>query len=403
MAPNYSLTLNLASKRVVVIGAGPVATRRLSDLISSGADLTVIAPIATEEIQSWASKGTIKWLGRPYLVADLNDAWLIVAATGSDFINQEIATWAESHQIWTMIMGDSELSTAWRPAVANGPDGIIVAVTGGRDPKRAMAIRDAISLQIDLGTLPIRAIRKREGFGRVSLVGGGPGDKSLLTLRGRQLLAAADVVVVDRLAPQQILEELSSDIEIIDCGKSPGNHKLTQDQINEIIVDRAKAGLDVVRLKGGDPFVFGRGSEELQACIAAGIECKVVPGVSSAIAVPAAAGIPVTHRGVAQAFTVVNGHGDLPISLAVSQQTFVILMGVDELEKIVDRFLRSGWNQETPISVIENGWSLEQRSTTSTLSKIGELKSTVGFRSPAVIVIGEVVKFREQFGDLHGL
>jgi len=401
--PNYALSLNLTGKRVVVIGGGLVATRRLNDLIQANADVLVIAPDATTEVRTWAQTGAIQWLERPYSLIDLEGSWLVVAATGSTTINQEIATWADSHQTWSMILGDVELSSAWRPAVAQGSDGISIAVTGGRDPKRAMAIRDAVSLQLDTGQLPLRRARKTEGYGTVYLVGGGPGATGLLTLRARYLLAIADVVVVDRLAPRQILTELSEEIEIIDCGKSSGNHKLTQDEINAVIVDRAKSGLLVVRLKGGDPFVLGRGSEELQACIAAGIECKVVPGVTSAVAVPAAAGIPLTHRGVSQAFTVVNGHGDLPISLPEKQQTFVILMGVEELEKIVQRFLVSGWSAETPIAIIENGWSREQRTTTSTLSTIRGLKTSIGFKSPAVIVIGEVVKFHAEFGDQHGL
>ena len=400
--PNYALTLDLSGKRVVVIGAGPLATRRLADLIKANADVLVIAPVATIEVQAWAQAGVIQWMDRSYSLIDLEGSWLVVAATGSTTINQEIAEWADSHQTWSMIMGDVDLSMVWRPAVAEGSDGISIAVTGGRDPKRAMAIRDAISLQLDTGQLPLRPMRRREGFGTVYLVGGGPGDTGLLTLRARYLLAIADVVVVDRLAPRQILTELSEEVEIIDCGKSLGDHKLTQDEINTIIVDRAKSGLLVVRLKGGDPFVLGRGSEELQACIAAGIECKVVPGVTSAVAVPAAAGIPLTHRGISQAFTVVNGHGDLPISLAGKQQTFVILMGVEQLEKIVQRFLASGWPEETPIAVIENGWSQKQRTTVSSLSEVIDLKSSIGFKSPAVIVIGEVVKFHAEFGDLHG-
>ena len=403
MFPNYALTLDLTGKKVVVIGAGPIATRRLADLIKAEANVIVIATVATIEVQKWAESGVIQWFERPYNHDDLAGAWLVVAATGSTVINQEIASWAQNNQTWSIIMGEVELSSAWRPAVAQGRDGISIAVSGGRDPKRAMAIRDAISLQLDSGQLPLRPTRKQEGIGTVYLVGGGPGDTGLLTLRARYLLAIADVVVVDRLAPRQILSELSEEVEIIDCGKSPGDHKLTQEEINAVIVDRAKSGSIVVRLKGGDPFVLGRGSEELQACLAAGIECKVIPGVTSAVAVPAAAGIPLTHRGVAQAFTVVNGHGDLPISLAGKQQTFVILMGVEELEKIVERFLASGWLEETPIAIVENGWSPDQRTTISTLVEIVELNKLVGINSPAVIVIGEVVKFHEEFGDLHGL
>ena len=170
---------------------------------------------------------------------------------------------------------------------------------------RSVAIRDAVQTALETGSLPMR--RHRAGAGSVALVGGGPGDPGLITTRGRQLLAQADVVVVDRLAPRALLDELDPEVEVVDVGKTPGNHPVTQDEINPILVEHARAGRRVVRLKGGDPFVLGRGGEEVAACREAGVPVEVVPGVTSAVAVPAAVGIPVTHRGLARQFTVVSG------------------------------------------------------------------------------------------------
>ena len=186
-------------------------------------------------------------------------------------------------------------------------DGLTVAVTGGDDPLRAVALRDAISVALDVGELPARPARPAVAGGSVALVGGGPGDPELITVRGRRLVASADVIVVDRLAPRDLLDDLPDDVEVIDCGKSAHRHNLTQDEINATLVDRARQGKRVVRLKGGDPFVFGRGGEEFLACVAAGVPVTVVPGISSALAAPAAADIPLTHRGVAAEFTVVSG------------------------------------------------------------------------------------------------
>src|SRR5690606_6253562 len=167
--------------------------------------------------------------------------------------------------------------------------------SGGGDPRRAARLRDAVQVALESGSLPLR--RHRRGPGRVALVGGGPGDPGLVTTRGRQLLAEADVVVVDRLAPRALLGELDPDVEVVDVGKAPGHHPVSQDEINRLLVSHASAGKRVVRLKGGDPFVLGRGGEEVAACRAAGVPVEVVPGVTSAVAVPAAAGVPVTHRG----------------------------------------------------------------------------------------------------------
>jgi uroporphyrin-III C-methyltransferase/precorrin-2 dehydrogenase/sirohydrochlorin ferrochelatase len=232
--------------------------------------------------------------------------------------------------------------------------------------------------------------------GRVDLVGGGPGPIDLLTLRAWRLLTTADVVVTDRLGPTEIRDDLRPDAEVIDVGKQPGHHPVPQDDINAILVDRARRGNRVVRLKGGDPFVFGRGGEELAACIAAGIPVNVVPGITSAIAVPEAAGIPATHRGVATAVHIVHGQQAVTEStlaaLRDDEVTTVILMGVSTLPRIVADALRAGVPARRPVAIVERGHRSDQRTTRSTLGTAVVDAGRVGIRNPAVIVIGEVAR-----------
>jgi uroporphyrin-III C-methyltransferase len=243
----------------------------------------------------------------------------------------------------------------------------------------------------------------RRGWGWVALVGGGPGRPDLITVRGLELLRCADVVVADRLAPRELLDDLPPEVEIVDAGKAPHGHNLTQEQINEIIVDRATRGLGVVRLKGGDPFVFGRGGEEVLACAAAGIRCEVVPGVTSAFAVPALAGIPVTHRGVTQDVAIVSGHVDPSHpgstadwdALATGPGSVVILMGVGALAEISTEMIKRGRAPKTPAAVIHAGGTPAELTVTGTLDRIADLAGEAGIASPAVIVIGEVVRLRE--------
>jgi uroporphyrin-III C-methyltransferase/precorrin-2 dehydrogenase/sirohydrochlorin ferrochelatase len=229
----------------------------------------------------------------------------------------------------------------------------------------------------------------------VALVGGGPGDPGLITTRGRRLLAEADVVVVDRLAPRALLGELPDDVEIVDVGKTAGHHPVPQHEINRILVERARAGLRVVRLKGGDPYVLGRGGEELLACRAAGVPVEVVPGVTSAFAVPAAAGIPVTHRGLSKQVAVVSGHEELDDATAGGTGTLVLLMGVSALRETSASLLAAGRAPSTPAAVVEDGFGPRQRVTTGTLADIADLAAGRGVRAPAVVVVGEVAALAE--------
>ncbi len=232
----------------------------------------------------------------------------------------------------------------------------------------------------------------------VYIVGAGPGDPDLITVKGLACLRRADVVLYDRLAPQELLAEARPGAELIDVGKRPGQHRRSQVEINALLVQKARAGLTVVRLKGGDPFVFGRGGEECQALAEAGVPFEVVPGVSSAIAVPAYAGIPLTQRGVSTAFTVLTGHTaeeDVFDWQAVpAAGTLVMLMGVRHLAEIAGRLIEQGRSPDTPAAVIEQGTTPQQKVVVGTLADIGERAQFI--EPPAITVVGEVVALREQ-------
>ena len=238
-------------------------------------------------------------------------------------------------------------------------------------------------------------------IGKVYLVGAGPGDADLITRKGLRLLRQADVIIYDRLIPLALLDETRPEAERINAGKAPTRHRLSQASINALIVDRALQGLTVLRLKGGDPFVFGRGGEEALACHNLGIPFEIVPGVSSAFAVPAYAGIPLTHRHVSSAFTVITGHdaangGVDYAALARLGGTIVILMGVRQLPKITDKLLWHGMDSQTPAATIEWGATARQRTITGTLADIADLAHDADIRPPAITVLGEVVRLREK-------
>ena len=391
MSPTYPLTLDVRDRRVVVVGGGPVAARRARGLVEAGAEVVVVAPWTCEDLADLVAAGRIRWLPREYAGAgDLDGAWLVHTATGDPDVDAAVAADAEAIWIWCVRADDAESSPAWTPAVAS-VDGVLVAVSAGGDPRRARALRDAVRTRLATGDLPLRRNR-RTGEGSVALVGGGPGDPGLITTRGRQLLADADVVVADRLGPRSLLDELGEDIEVVDVGKAPGNHPVPQQEINRILVDRAQHGQRVVRLKGGDPYVLGRGGEEALACRAAGVPVEVVPGVTSAFSVPAAAGIPVTHRGLAKQVTVVSGHEGLDwASLAALEGTLVVLMGVSLLDRTAERLVEHGRDPGTPVAVVEDGYGPRQRTTVGTLATIGGLARERGVRAPAVVVVGDVV------------
>ncbi|MFC8584045.1 uroporphyrinogen-III C-methyltransferase [Streptomyces sp. NPDC057217] len=394
--PAYPVGLRLAGRRVVVLGGGQVAQRRLPALIAAGADITLISPSATPSVDVMAETGEITWLKRRYEEGDLADAWYVLVATTDPATNAAASAEAERTRTWCVRSDDAEAATAWTPATGRG-DGVTVAVLTGHDPRRSAAVRDAIVEGLRDGSIAAPQHRARTPF--VALVGGGPGDPDLITVRGRRLLAEADVVIADRLGPRDLLDELPPHVEVIDAAKIPYGRFMAQEAINNALIEHAKAGKSVVRLKGGDPFVFGRGMEEAQALAAEGIACTVVPGISSSISVPGAAGIPVTHRGVAHEFTVVSGHvaPDDPrslvdwASLAKLTGTLVILMGVDKIGRIAEALMAHGKAPETPLALIQEGTTTAQRRVDATLATVEETVRTQEVRPPAVIVIGTVV------------
>jgi uroporphyrin-III C-methyltransferase len=393
MTTLYPLGLRLAGRRVLVVGGGAVATRRVPALLDAGADVVLVSPSLTPALRALAGAGRLRWVERRFAPSDLDDSWLVQVAVDDPAAAAAVSEAAEARRIFCVRADDRHAATAWTPAVTrHGP--VTVAVLAGGDPRRAVAVRDAIATGLAEGSLPDR-VERRGGW--VALVGAGPGDPELITVKGRRLLAEADVVVVDRLAPGLLLDELRPEVELVDASKIPYGPSRAQAEINRILVDRARAGSAVVRLKGGDPYVFGRGGEEVQACAAAGLPVTVVPGVSSAIAAPAAAGIPVTHRGVAHEFTVVSGHlaPDDPESLVDWQAlarlrgTLVILMGTRHLSAIVRTLIGHGRSPSTSAAVVIDGTTTNQRVVRTTLADLSANASN--FRPPAVVVIGDVV------------
>ncbi|WP_210586638.1 uroporphyrinogen-III C-methyltransferase [Streptomyces sp. GESEQ-35] len=398
--PAYPVGLRLTGRRVVVLGGGQVAQRRLPALIAAGADIVLVSPEATPSVEAMADADEITWQRRPYEDGDLANAWYALIATSDHEANENASAEAERHRVWCVRSDDADAATAWTPATGHS-EGVTVAVlttdARGRDPRHTAAIRDAVVEGLRDGTLVAPHHRTRTPG--VALVGGGPGDPDLITVRGRRLLAEADVVITDHLGPRDLLAELPSSVEVIDAAKLPYGRFMAQEAINNALIEHAKQGKSVVRLKGGDPFVYGRGMEEVQALAEAGIPCTVVPGISSSISVPGAAGIPVTHRGVAHEFTVVSGHiapdderslVDWP-SVARLTGTLVILMGVGTIGKVAETLIAHGKSPDTPVALIQEGTTAGQRRVDATLATAGEAVLAHEVKPPAVIVIGAVV------------
>ncbi|MEV0442829.1 uroporphyrinogen-III C-methyltransferase [Streptomyces spectabilis] len=400
--PAYPVGLRLTGRRVVVLGGGQVAQRRLPALIAAGADVHLVSPSATPSVEAMATGGEITWHRRRYEEGDLTGAWYALISTSDPEANTLASAEGERDRVWCVRSDDADEATAWTPATGHSA-GVTVAVlttdAKERDPRHTAAIRDAVVEGLRDGTLVAPHHRSRPTTGAVSLVGGGPGDPDLITVRGRRLLAEADVVIADRLGPRDLLAELPPHVEVIDAAKIPYGRFMAQEAINNALIEHAKQGRSVVRLKGGDPYVFGRGMEELQALAEAGIPCTVVPGISSSISVPSAAGIPVTHRGVAHEFTVVSGHVapdderslvDWP-ALAKLRGTLVILMGVDKIGRIAEALTAHGKPADTPVALIQEGTTAAQRRVDATLATVAEAVRTHEVKPPAVIVVGDVV------------
>ena len=391
----YLVGLRLAGKKVVVVGGGTVAQRRLPLLIASGADVHVITRAATRAVEAMTG---ITLSLRDYRDGDLDGAWYAIAATDVADVNAAVVAEADRRRIFCVRADIAVEGTAVTPASFDYA-GLAVGVLAGGEHRRSAAIRTAIHEALQRGVITAHSADVAPGG--VALVGGGPGDPELITVRGRRLLSQADVVVADRLAPPQLLAELPPHVEVIDAAKIPYGRAMAQDAINAAMIERAKAGKFVVRLKGGDPFVFARGYEEVLACADAGIPVTVVPGVTSATAVPALAGVPVTHRAVNHEFVVVSGHiaPGHPESLvnwnalAALSGTIVLLMAVERIELFTEALLKGGRPAETPVLVVQSGTTAAERTLRATLRDAPERIRAEGIRPPAVVVIGAVAAF----------
>jgi uroporphyrin-III C-methyltransferase/precorrin-2 dehydrogenase/sirohydrochlorin ferrochelatase len=396
LKPALPVVLDLTGRLVVAVGGGPVSARRVRAFLDEGAVVRVVAPWLCEDLRELAVAGRVDWVARDYAgSSDLDGAWFAHTATGEPSVDREVAADAEALRIWCVDATDAAGTTASVAARADvtTPDGrVTVAAYAAGDPGLAVTVRDGVERALASGTLDLRRTRTHGRRGWVALVGGGPGTDGLLTTRGHELLASADVVVVDRLAPRAVVDRLPASVRVIDVGKTPGHHPVPQSRINDLLVEEARRGLGVVRLKGGDPYVLGRGGEERDACEAHGIRVEVVPGVTSAVSVPAAAGIPVTHRGVARGFTVVTGHDDIPVLPTGGDHTLVLLMGVTQLARTTELLVRHGRAADCPVAVVERGFAPDQRTTVGTVGTIAELARERGVQAPAVVVVGDVVR-----------
>jgi uroporphyrin-III C-methyltransferase/precorrin-2 dehydrogenase/sirohydrochlorin ferrochelatase len=406
----YPLSLCLDGRRVVVVGAGAVAVRHVAGLRAAGADVLVIAPRLSASLADLAARGLIKVRQGSYRAPDLDGAWLVLACASQAAVNSAVIADSESLRLWC-VRGDGGEAPARVPAVGRA-GGVTVAVNAGGDGRRAAAVRDAClgaaaGVRDGLPRRDAAAGRGRShgeaarGSGRVSIVGGGPGDPGLITVAGLERLRQADVVVADRLIASELLAGLPDEVHVIDAAKVPGGPAMRQEDINAVLIQHALEGRAVVRLKGGDPYVFGRGREEVDACLAAGIPADVVPGVTSAVSVPAAAGIPVTHRGLAQGFTVVSGHVSPadPRStvnwgaLARGGTTLVLLMAVEHVAEITAELIAAGLMAGTPSACVADGWTPHQQAVAAPLQYLARAMRAADLRNPAVIVIGETAGY----------
>jgi uroporphyrin-III C-methyltransferase / precorrin-2 dehydrogenase / sirohydrochlorin ferrochelatase len=390
----YLVGLDLAGRRVVVAGGGTVAQRRISGLLAAGADVLVVAPEVTPAVEGMATAGELTWAPRAFADPDLDGAWYALACTDVPAVNAAVVEGADRRRIFCVRADAAPGGSAVTPAVGRH-DGLTVGVLAGRAPRRSAAVRTALVEALQTGLVDDTADPVTPG---VALVGGGPGDPELITVRGRRLLARADVVVTDRLGPRDLLDGLAPHVEVVDASKIPYGRAMNQARINELLVEHARAGRFVVRLKGGDPFVFGRGFEEVQACAEAGVPVTVVPGVTSAFAAPAVADVPVSHRGVAHEIVVVSGHvgPDDPRSLVDwpalgrLRGTVVLLMAVERIGAFAAALVDGGREPDTPVAVVQDGTMRIQRSVRATLATVADVVREHGISPPAVVVVGAV-------------
>ncbi len=448
-APLFPLFADLRGKPVLVVGGGTVAKRKIQALLPTGAQVRVGAPSLEESVAQWAAAGQIIHLAGEFTENWLNGVWLVIAATDDDQVNQTIAAAAQTRRLFVNVVDDADKSTFQVPArVERGPLQIAIS-SHGHAPMLARQLREQLERQIDpsLGELaqlfadqrqhirqrfPDLSARRRffqqvldssipalfrqqqadlalaqfndmlaagnakSHLGSVVLVGAGPGDPGLLTLRALRALNEADVIIHDRLVSPQVLDMARRDAHFIEVAKEAGNHHTTQEGIHQLLLEHALSGARVVRLKGGDPFVFGRGGEELEFLRAHEIRYEVIPGITAATACAAYSGIPLTHRDHAQSVRLVTAHCKNSLdnldwrALATDRQTLAVYMGVLGLDALRERLIAHGRNPDTPFALIENGSRPQQRVVLGTLERLPEIAVEQSVKSPALLILGEV-------------
>jgi uroporphyrin-III C-methyltransferase/precorrin-2 dehydrogenase/sirohydrochlorin ferrochelatase len=431
----YPLFLKLAGRRVLVVGGGAVATAKVQALAEAGAEVVVVAPELRPELQEAAAAGRIAVARRAFAEADLDGAWLVVAAATRE-VNAVVAAAAEVRRLFVLAVDDPASASAYGAGTLRR-GGVTVAVsTDGKAPALAGLLREGLEavLPADIEGWTAEAERQRAAWraagvamaerrplllealnrlyaeraahddgeapalapGHVALVGAGPGDPDLLTVRGARRLGEADLVLYDALASER-MRPLAPRARWFYVGKRACRASIDQDVLNRLLIKNARRGLRVVRLKCGDPFVFGRGGEEALALARAGIACEVVPGVSTAVAAPALAGIPVTHRGLASSFTVLTGHhertyGPLLDGMPAGASTLVVLMGLGQRAAIARRLLARGWRADTPAAVVVGAATPQAWRWTGALEALPAVELPAeAAGAPGLLVIGDVV------------
>ncbi|PIJ50483.1 uroporphyrinogen-III C-methyltransferase [Erwinia sp. OLTSP20] len=445
------LFADLRQKPVLVVGGGEVAARKIELLRRAGARVRVVAQHLTEELAELAQQQAIVWLDRQFEIAQLNEVVLVIAATDDNALNSQVSASATARHLLVNVVDDQAKCSFIFPSIIDRSPLMVAISSAGCAPVLARLLREKLEalLPASLGQMATLAgewrdkvkqrftvISERRRYwerafnglfasqvatgnlaaarqtldaqleeegtpqGEIVLVGAGPGDAGLLTLRALQVMQQADVVLYDHLVSDGVLDLVRRDAERICVGKRAGAHDVIQQEINQLLITLARQGKRVVRLKGGDPFIFGRGGEELQAAVQAGIPFQVVPGVTAAAGATAYAGIPLTHRDYAQSVLFITGHGrddhdavDWP-SLARSRQTLAIYMGTFKAADISAQLIAHGRQARTPVAVISRGTRPDQQVLTGTLGELAQLAQSVP--TPALLVIGEVVNLHAQ-------
>ncbi len=445
----FPLFADLNGRPVLVVGGGAVAQRKAQALLEAGADVAVGAPDLTDTLRQWAAAGRVRHLAGEFDPAWLQDVWLVIAATDQREVNAQVAQAGQARRLLVNVVDDPELSSFQVPSIVDRSPLIVAISSSGTAPVLARRLRERIESLFDhtLGPLAdlaarhrqrIRAARAemgaRRGFydwlldgpvaallrqgrpaqaeavleaelatpaprpqGRVCLVGAGPGDAGLLTLKALRALNEADIILYDRLVSDEVLSLARRDAERVFVGKHCGeDHHATQARIHALMREHAAAGQRVVRLKGGDAFIFGRGGEELEYLRAHGVPFEVVPGVTAALACAAYGGVPLTHREHAQSVQLITAHSKEENdtldwdALGRGQQTLAFYMGVSQLERLAARLMRHGRAGDTPCALIENGTRAEQRALYAPLATIAAEAAAQGFRPPSLLIVGQV-------------